>query len=215
MKKLLLTSAMLLACAGAFAQGKVNLIGDLNSLVTLHSALGSADASLVGQAVGNTTVLPSGEVLQAALYGGTSQGSLFLYSTFTMTSSAAGSAGLIGPLHIQLAANAGGAPAIPGIANATTIGASTPWFQVRVWSTDSTHAYASYEAALAGATGYVGAGALFQLNPGPSIGYVNTSPGVNSTWVDGPIMINPVPEPSTLALAGLGAAALLIFRRRK
>jgi hypothetical protein len=40
-----------------------------------------------------------------------------------------------------------------------------------------------------------------------------TTPG---TTVQG-FMLNtvPVPEPSTFALAGLGAAALLIFRRRK
>ncbi|MCX6922237.1 MAG: PEP-CTERM sorting domain-containing protein, partial [Verrucomicrobia bacterium] len=31
----------------------------------------------------------------------------------------------------------------------------------------------------------------------------------------GPLVTGPVPEPSTFALAGLGAAALLIFRRRK
>lgn len=30
-----------------------------------------------------------------------------------------------------------------------------------------------------------------------------------------PVIINPVPEPSTMAVAGLGLASLLIFRRRK
>jgi hypothetical protein len=41
--------------------------------------------------------------------------------------------------------------------------------------------------------------------PGPSL----TSAGVEAIYV------NQVPEPGTFALAGLGAAALLIFRRRK
>jgi hypothetical protein len=214
MKKLLLTSAMLVACAGAFAQGKVNFIGDLNSLITLGPGALAADSSLQGQPVGNTTSLPSGQILQAGLYGGTSQGNLFLYSVFTLTSSAPGSAGLIGPLHIVLNALPNGAPAIPGIANATPIGATTPWFQVRVWSTTAANNYPSYEAAVAGGAPYWVSGPMFQMNPGPSIGYVNTSPGVNSSWTDGSLVV-PTPEPSTFALAGLGAAALMILRRRK
>jgi len=36
----------------------------------------------------------------------------------------------------------------------------------------------------------------------------------SGTW-NGDILLNPVPEPSTIALGGLGAAALLLLRRRK
>ena len=39
------------------------------------------------------------------------------------------------------------------------------------------------------------------------------APGLNNWPVD--LVMTPVPEPATFALAGLGAAALLIFRRRK
>jgi len=224
MKKLLLTSALVAACAGAFAQGKVNLFGDPSSLVTLSSTAGSylaADAALAGQPVGNTTSLPSGATLIAGLWGGTSQSSLHLYSTYVMNNTAAGSQGLIGPLHIQLSSATAIDPAaatINGIASGTAIGATTPWFQVRVWDQSAGVGIGGYAAAVA-ANKYAGQGALFQMNPGPSLGYPNTAPpGANSSWTEGNIVISAsatVPEPSTFALAGLGAAAMLIFRRRK
>jgi hypothetical protein len=58
------------------------------------------------------------------------------------------------------------------------------------------------------ATGNRGASQLFTVN-------VTASPTpVNSTVFPG-FIVTAVPEPSTFALAGLGAAALLLFRRRK
>jgi len=215
---------MLAACAGAFAQGKVNLFNDPASLVTLtaNPALANAaDASLLGHRVGNIVPLSGGTILTAALYGGTTPGSLFLYSTFTMNLASAGSGGQAGPLHIVLNSNAGGAPNIPGIANNTAIGAATPWFQIWVWGTGPGGVtYPNYAAALNAANTapvYItlGGNAPFQMNPGSGIAYVNTTPSGNSSWTDAPIVVGLVPEPSTFALAGLGAAALMIFRRRK
>jgi hypothetical protein len=45
----------------------------------------------------------------------------------------------------------------------------------------------------------------------------STSPAANAIGADMPggFSVVPVPEPTTLALAGLGAAALMIFRRRR
>jgi hypothetical protein len=58
------------------------------------------------------------------------------------------------------------------------------------------------------ATGNIGRSTLFTVN-------VTASPTpVNSTVFPG-FQVSAVPEPSTFALAGLGAAALLLFRRRK
>jgi len=48
---------------------------------------------------------------------------------------------------------------------------------------------------------------------GPYNGLFGTAPGLIQGFSLG--QINPVPEPSTFALAGLGAAALVIFRRRR
>jgi hypothetical protein len=208
MKKLILTSAMVVASMAAFAQGKINLINDSASLVMLSSSnqVSAADASLRGQAIGNSTPLPSGVTLTAGLWGGASAGALFFYSATALTSAAAGSAGVIGPMHILLSS-----PLINGIPSGTPITSSTPWFDVRVWDAS----YATYDLALqAGA--YTGAGAPFQMNPSSTIAYPNTAgPGPNSTWTEAPIFVSQVPEPASFAFAGLAGAAMLIFRRRK
>src|SRR5712664_1393519 len=117
MKKLILTSAMLVASVAAFAQGKINLINDAASLVMLSTSgnVSNSDVSLRGAAIGNSTPLLSGVILTAGLFGGTTSSQLYLYSTTALTSATAGSAGIIGPMHIQAFANASGALAIPGI----------------------------------------------------------------------------------------------------
>jgi len=67
--------------------------------------------------------------------------------------------------------------------------------------------FATYIAAFNGGAN-VGKSGLFQVN-------VTASPTpVNSTVFQG-FTVGAVPEPGTFALAGLGAAALLLFRRRK
>jgi hypothetical protein len=214
MKKTLLTLGLVALSVAAFAQGRVNVLNDAPSPVQLDPTglLMSADQGMAGQSV--STPLPSGITLMAGLYGGTSQGTLFLYSTWLL--SAAIPAGSIPATHVVLNANAT-APAIPGIATGTPFGPNTPWFQVRLWDS----AFPNYQAALqAGA--YIsdltrGAGQEFQLNPSPSaIAYTGTTPpGPNSGWIDGPILVQLAPEPSTFALVGLGVAGMMIFRRRK
>ena len=84
-------------------------------------------------------------------------------------------------------------------------------FEVQGW----TGSYANYAAALAaGAAAKEGQTAAFfnsSGNPNPP-----ATPPVNTTGWDGNlILVGSVPEPGTLALGGLGAAALLFFRRRK
>lgn len=213
MKPTLLTGFLLTASLAALGQGKVNLVNDGGSLAVLTTDLNlllPADRPLAGK--GANVILLSGKTLVAGLYGGTSSSSLFLYSTIAL-SDAATPDGLIPPTHIVLNANpATGAPAIPGIANGTAITAATPWLQVRIWDS----AYATYELAW-DAYSYIGSGAGFQFNPGPSLSYPNTAPaGVNSTWTDGTIIVHlPTPEPSTLALVGLGAAIFLLCCRRR
>jgi len=77
---------------------------------------------------------------------------------------------------------------------------------------------ATFDAAIA-AGGQVGISGAFQVDPGnPAATPIPELPATTSGLFPG-LTLAPatavVPEPSSLALAGLGAAALLIFRRRK
>lgn len=214
MKKTLLTLTLALVSVGALAQGRINVLNDASSLIVMTtdaSKYKPADASLAGQPVGNTVLLPSGITLEAGIYGGTSSSSLFLYST-TLLNVAGDPAGYAHAFGVALTSQPNGAPNIPGIPLGTAFGPATPWFQFKVWD----NAYSTYEAAYA-ANAYTGLGALFQMNPQTSAiaRTPTTPPGPNSSWVEAPITVGLVPEPSTFALAGLGAAALMIFRRRK
>lgn len=213
MKRMFLLGLFLTASLAALAQGKVTLINDETSLVVLGTDtkyLFPADRSLAAQAVGNMVPLPSGITLMAGLYGGTSSADLFLYSTVAMTDPNT-PGGVIPATHIKLVAQPNGAPDIPGIAYGTAIGPTTPWFQVKIWDS----AFPTYEQAF-GAS-YAGELRPFQFNPGRSIVYplITTQDG-NSTWSAGGFL-QPVaaPEPSTLALIGLGAVTLLMVRRSR
>lgn len=84
-------------------------------------------------------------------------------------------------------------------------------FQVRAWN----GGFANYEAALLGPNGtMVGKSALFNNGTGAPNGSPPTTPAALSGWT-APVLVTPVPEPSTIALAGLGLASLLVIRRRK
>jgi hypothetical protein len=75
--------------------------------------------------------------------------------------------------------------------------------------------FSSYAAAVAGNAPLSGITAAF----GNPTGGGGSPPSTAATLVDwtaaNSLVLAPVPEPTTLALGGLGAAALLLFRRRK
>jgi len=83
--------------------------------------------------------------------------------------------------------------------------------------------FSSFAAAMAAGTGLVGWGGSLLIPGGGAFGFqFTTGDGVTSTPVvttgaaawNG-LVLAPVPEPCTMVLGGLGAAALLLFRRRK
>jgi hypothetical protein len=100
---------------------------------------------------------------------------------------------------------------------------------VGFWQIQVREAAFPTEAASSAAGGYAGHSVVFQGKAGGSLAYNSIlSPLANnfaSTWAAGTfdlgggnfgaIPIGLVPEPSSMALAGLGAASLLLFRRRK
>ncbi len=205
MKKLLVTIAITASCVCAFAQGKVTFGNDSNHLITFSTDTGmlksasTADATglagLAAPQVGSANPINLAN-FTAQLLAGTSASSLAPVSTVV--------AGLAGLADGRLANTP---------VTLTGIPAGTPaFFQVLVYETSA----GSYANALN--KYFAGQSPVFQVTPGSIVGPPIASPLApgNSTWANGPITLTGlVPEPSTFALAGLGAAAMLIFRRRK
>jgi len=99
----------------------------------------------------------------------------------------------------------GGVLGIPGTLAA---GGQLVTVQIRTWrGADG----ANWLAASTPAGAHHGEGNLFQV----TLGGGPTPPPFFTAMTPFTLTVNPVPEPSTFALAGLGAAALLLFRRRK
>ncbi len=211
MKKNLFTLALVAAAAAAFAQGKVTIQNDDTHLIVFPTDtrwLMAADVSLAGQPVPTTGPLPSGGFLVFGLYAGTSPSSMTLVTgvpagqsipAIVPINSVAGSglpAGWITPTHAILPFEGG----------------TLASMQIRVWDSR----YPNFEAASASGYGYLGMSSVFTMTPGRSTGlpYPGINNGGGSTWTGG-VSFELIPEPSTLALAGLGTAVKLIFRRRK
>lgn len=81
------------------------------------------------------------------------------------------------------------------------------YFRVLLWETSA----GSYTGALSSGTNWCGATPVFWGYLGDFAPNVLSS---FSSWSPEPILLS-VPEPSVLAMVGLGLTALLLFRRRK
>jgi hypothetical protein len=55
----------------------------------------------------------------------------------------------------------------------------------------------------------------FQFTPGENLTSLSTGTGPYTTSYSGSVSVTPVPEPATLALAGLGGLSVLLFRRQR
>jgi hypothetical protein len=211
MKKLILTG-FAVACAGSvFAQGTVQF-NNRSAPVVSRVYLGG-NSQKVGNAPGDT---PAGTVdwtgytaltgsgWMAAIMGangsGQAESSLTFGANPTTTTFRGG-------------ANAGGFAVTTATLNSVAPDAPSATLEVFVWDratsglTDPAAALAAWRA---GSTWAGGLSGTFTVNL--IGGSVNTTPPLTGLTS---FNVYAVPEPATMALAGLGAAALLIFRRRK
>lgn len=211
MKKTLLTLALVAATSvAAFAQGKITFANDATRLFTMASTL-SADAAFQGLGVPTSASggLPSGNVITAILYGGSTASSLTLQTAVNLTGTDMVVAGRLANKASTLIGMSGGVSGFFQVvlqnSTATRLGSIAGGINIGGW------------ADLVSNPVYFGTTGMFTATPNVSTYQLiyNAASPVFSTWTAGAVPINVVPEPSTFALAGLGAAAMLIFRRRK
>lgn len=218
MKKTLLTLTAVMVAAGAFAQGTVQFNNSTAGALTKiympdgYSSYGAASSTVAGK-TGNTatdsvagTQTYTGALLQGAftaelwsLNGGGQLESALAFSGATTTFRTGTGAGRLAVATATLAN-------VPKDSAQATL-------QIRVYPTSFgswTQAKAAFD--LQNPLAWIGSSIVFNINLVG--GDVNTPPamtGLTSFSLATPI----VPEPSSMAIAGLGAASLLIFRRRK
>ena len=209
MKKILLTSLLAVVAVASFGQGAINL-GNGISAANRFPIYGPQVGSEGVQVVGNSSL--SGPTGSTVYTGGLLSGTRYAIEFWAGPASAVDFSGLtlITTSTFRTAANPAALPngitltttaIIPGVAAGLQAKLG-----VRVWDTLSGASYAN--------AGVRGQGALFTS---AQLGGVDAGGGLvlNPGWVGQSFSLTAVPEPTSMALAGIGAASLLIFRRRK
>lgn len=193
MKKILIVAMSVATLSlSAFAQGTFNMIwADGVNAISIGAAHNQG-----------TTGWLLGDEYSAQAYLGTTGGALSpVAASMTRFDLAGGPSSATGT-----AANfAGQFYVLSGVVTALPLGAAD--IQVRAWYNGGQ--YSTYEAALGGGAN-VGQSSVFSITLKAA-----TDPTVSDLTGMAPFTVGVVPEPSTIALAGLGAASLLMFRRRK
>jgi len=219
MKKLTITALAVSCAAGVFAQGTVafnnRVVGTINNRVYIYTNGPSASAATAQQGNG-TADTPSGTTswagyagltgsgwfaaILAGVGGGLSESQLSFGPTPTTTTFRGG-------------LNNGGFVATTATLNGVPPDAPVATLDIFVWDrassgiTDPATAYAAWKGGVTWAGGLSGVFSIQNVG-----GVVNSPPNITGMPS---FSVYIVPEPATMALAGLGAAALLIFRRRK
>jgi len=188
MKKILLTTTIAAGYGlSVFGQGQVSFANSNNSTATIGL---NQPGTSHGAPVGNP-----GFAVALLWYNGTS---------FQIVDTVQSSGNVTGIFN-------GGTVTLPGFQ-------ATGTFEVEGWYNAGGN-YASYAAAAAAGGSYLGITTSFtsseSLSPSPAPPMVVAGRGTVPAGAWNGDLVLVVPEPSTIALGGLGAAALLLFRRKK
>jgi hypothetical protein len=206
MKKLITIPAAMLVCAGAYAQGQLAYSnnGSTRVMQTVGGVTSiSAASTSSGVEIELFYQLDSGGAAPAAI---TSSGVLGNWEATqtTIIQAIPGGGEFNGPILNLADINVG-----------NTGAGQTVWIDIVGWNNSQT----SLANAVAGGSSLFGSSAVFaQVTGNPNALPQPTAYGPLTTANPGAftgLTLNPVPEPTTIALGGIGAAALLAFRRRK
>lgn len=208
MKKTLITTLLLAASLPAFSQG----------FLTWGNNPTGFRAPIYGPAPGATTLSVSGQSSLGTPSGSTVyagpllSGTGYTFAVYVGPVSAADSSALTLLVSTTFRTGTGALP--NGLVNGGTVtvpgvGPGNPVkFQIRAW--DNKGGTADFAGAdIKGVSSVITSAALGGIDTAGNIVSTPATTGWNS------FNIYAVPEPSTFVLAGLGAASLLIFRRRK
>lgn len=233
MKKLILAAITLTSAASVFAQGTVFFNIRTSGTAHVYAPLNSTDtSSVVGLGANDGPVAGTTDYGGRALIGANGTGGQ--YGAATTLAALLGAAGAGAAESSLLPASSGGVTsfrtgtAAGANASSTATFANIPIdapvgsFEVVAWD-NSSGLYGTWAlASAAWQQGLIAAGRSPEFNVNNIGGGVNTPPvlfpnGGSTTpeMQSFSLYFLAVPEPTTAALLGLGAAGLLIFRRRK